>query len=237
MTDFVEFYSKEYDEETRFQRHPTEFATTTYVLDGIIARGSKILDVGAGTGAYSLYYARKGCSVVAVDAVPRYIETLRAKIVDQPGLDAKALLADIRSRPPEIGSGYDVILFMGPVYHLPLYEASGCIDYCLGLLKTKGILAVSYVNEHEGHQGDKYPGMFITHTASEIEELLNARVSLLFHGPTDGEVFAEFNDLSQGLVHDISELHRWLRQHPSVFTDSRWHLTSIHGLYVGVKED
>jgi len=63
MKDFVRFYT-EYDEDGRLQRHGTEFASTTYILDKHIRKGLHILDVGSGTGAYSLYYAEKGCSVV-----------------------------------------------------------------------------------------------------------------------------------------------------------------------------
>jgi SAM-dependent methyltransferase len=236
MRDFVEFYSEVYDEETRLQRHVTEFVTTTYVLDPLITSGSRILDVGAGTGVYSVYYARKGCPVVAIDAVPRYIESLQAKIQSQPGLDIRAFVADIRNRHISLGSDYDVILFMGPVYHSPLPEASGCIDYCLQLLKPGGIFAVSYVNNHQGHRGSEYDDVIIPHSPEEIDNLLSERIGMIFHGPTDGEVFGELNTLSQGLRDNVSKLHAWLDEHHSVFQSSRWPLTSVHGLYVGRKK-
>ncbi len=235
MRDFVEFYSNEYDEETRLQRHGTEFATTTYILDRLIAAGSRILDVGAGTGAYSLRYARKGCSVVAIDAVPRYIEVLQAKILSQPDLDMQAYVVDIRHPSVPLGGDYNVILFMGPVYHVPIPEVSGCIDYCLRLLKEDGLFAVSYVNNHQGHEGSKYADVFLAHSPAEIEELLSDRIRVIFHGPTDGEVFGELNDLSEGLRQDVSNLHGWLDKHRSVFEDPRWSLTSMHGLCVGRK--
>jgi 2-polyprenyl-3-methyl-5-hydroxy-6-metoxy-1,4-benzoquinol methylase len=235
MRDFVEFYSKEYDEDSRFQRHATEFVSTTYILDKLIAMSSHILDIGAGTGAYSLYYAKKDCSVVAIDAVPKYIETLKRKIQLQGSLDIKAYVADISNPSVPLGTNYDVILFMGPIYHLPLPEIKHCIDYCLRLLKMNGLFAVSYVNNHEGPQDSKYSDVFIPYKPIEIEELLSERISMIFHGPTDGEVFGELNNLSQGLLEEIPTLHAWLDKHQSVFQDSRWPLTSIHGLYVGRK--
>jgi SAM-dependent methyltransferase len=236
MHDFIKFYSEEYDEDTRFLRHGTEFVSTTYILDKLITKGSRILDVGAGTGAYTVYYARKGCSVVAIDAVSKNIDILREKIRKQPDLDIKAYVSDIRSPSIPLGTDYDLILFMGPVYHLPLPETERCLEFCLSLLKKDGILAVSYVNHHEGHQGSKYQDVFIPYRPMEIEKLLNNRISPIFHGPTDGEVFGELNSFTEGLREEISKLHDWLYHNPSVFKDSSWPQTSIHGLYVGRKQ-
>ncbi|MBA7653177.1 Ubiquinone biosynthesis O-methyltransferase [subsurface metagenome] len=146
MKDFIRFYT-EYDEDGRFQgRYRTEFASTTYVLDKYIRKGFHILDVGAGTGAYSLYYAEKGCSVVAVDAVPKHIEILCSKLQSQPNLDIQAHLADIRDLCLPLPAKFDVVLFMGPVYHMPKQDINRCLGTCLQVLKRGGILAVSYVN-------------------------------------------------------------------------------------------
>ena len=235
MRDFVEFYTNEYDEESRLHRHGTEFASTTYILDKLIGKNARILDVGAGTGAYSLYYARKGCSVVAIDAVLKNIEILRGKIRSQLDLDIQAHVADIRNPPASLGTDYDVILFMGPVYHLPLPEIRRCIDFCMRLLNRDGLFAVSYVNMHEGHQGSKYSDVFIPYKPEEIENLLKEYISMIFHGPTDGEIFGELNALSQGLLEDISVLHSWLDNNRSVFQDTHWPFTSVHGLYIGKK--
>jgi SAM-dependent methyltransferase len=235
MKDFLKFYSEDYDEDTRLLRHGTEFVSTTYILDKLIDKGSRILDVGAGTGAYSVFYARKGCSVVAIDAVPKNIDKLRGKIRIQPDLDIKAYVSDIRSPSISLGIDYDIMLFMGPIYHLPLPEAESCLDYCLGLLKKDGILAVSYVNRHEGHQGSKYQDVFITYKPIEIERLLNSRITPIFHGPTDGEVFGELNYFTEGLHEEMSKLHDWLDHNLSVFQDPGWLKTSIHGLYIGRK--
>ena len=83
MKDFVQFYT-EYDEDGRLQRHRTEFASTTYVLNNYIRAGFHVLDVGAGTGAYSFYYTRKGCSA-QVDqplfCVPSMFDNLEVKVL------------------------------------------------------------------------------------------------------------------------------------------------------------
>ena len=129
MRDFVQYYT-EYDEDGRLQRHRTEFVSTTYVLDKFIREDFHILDVGAGTGAYSFYYAEKGCSVVAIDAVPKYIEILRTKLQSQPELDIKAQVADIRDFSLPLTTDFDVVLFMGPVYHVPQQDIRHCLHIC-----------------------------------------------------------------------------------------------------------
>ena len=45
-----------------------EFLTTVHYIEKYLKDGDKILDIGAGAGEYSLYFARKG-----------YAERLRAK--------------------------------------------------------------------------------------------------------------------------------------------------------------
>lgn len=235
MKDFVQYYT-EYDEDGRLQRHRTEFAATTYVLDKLIHTGFHILDVGAGTGAYSFYYAEKGCSVVAIDAVPKYIEIMRSRLQSQPDLNIEAFVADIRDLSLPSTTNFDVVLFMGPVYHVPKQAIKHCLDVCLRVLKTDGILAVSYVNAYEGHERDKHADMIIFHSPAEIEQLLSEfDLSLICHNPTDGVVFGELNELAYGQQKEIEELHAWLDKNQHVLYDSEWISSSVHGLYVGRK--
>lgn len=64
----LEYYELS-DEENRLRKdkaHRVEFITTTYFIDNLIKRKHrpiKILDLGAGTGKYTYYYAKNGHSV------------------------------------------------------------------------------------------------------------------------------------------------------------------------------
>ncbi len=236
MKDFVRFYT-EYDEDGRIQsRHRVEFASTTYVLDKYIPKYSHILDIGAGTGAYSLYYAEKGCSVVAVDAVPKHIEILRSKLQSQPNLDIQVHLADIRDLSLPLQVNFDVVLFMGPIYHMPQQDINRCLDTCLQVLKKDGILAVSYVNTYEGYERNRYLDAFIYHSYADIEQLLSKfNLTPICHVPTDGEVFGEFNALAQEKQEEITKLHTWLDKNQSVLHDPQWVSKCIHGLFVSRK--
>ena len=81
MDPVIEYYN-DYNEEKRFNKkaNNVEFITTTSVLDEIIEPDSKILDVAAGTGAYTFYYAEKGHQLVATDIVPKHIKIINNKI-------------------------------------------------------------------------------------------------------------------------------------------------------------
>ena len=62
MLEQIAQYYEKYDEESRLIKdnsHKLEFITTIHTLDDKIKKGDRILEVGAGTGRYSLWYS--GC--------------------------------------------------------------------------------------------------------------------------------------------------------------------------------
>ena len=61
-----DFYTNICDEDSRLikdKRHKVEFLTTTTYIEKYLKKGDRILEVGAATGRYSLYYAKKGYKV------------------------------------------------------------------------------------------------------------------------------------------------------------------------------
>ena len=68
------------DEETRLKRSrhgQLEFATTMAYIHRFAEKGAKILEVGAGTGRYSIALAREGMQVTAVELVESNLAVLR----------------------------------------------------------------------------------------------------------------------------------------------------------------
>ena len=62
-------YYDNYNEDEREKKdksHSVEFLTTKKYIENNLKEGDRILEVGAGTGAYSIYYASKGYRVDAV---------------------------------------------------------------------------------------------------------------------------------------------------------------------------
>ena len=93
-----------------------EFLTTVRYIQRYLSPGDRILDVGAGTGAYSLYFARRGYSVSALELTQRNIEIFRSKLTPQDPIDLQQGNAVDLSRYPD--DAFDVVLVFGPLYHL-----------------------------------------------------------------------------------------------------------------------
>ena len=114
-----EYYSN-YDEEGRLlSRHgQVEYLTTMkYIhecIDGITE--PDILEVGAGTGRYSVTLAREGYRVTAVELVEHNLEVLKSKLDGTEPIRAlQGNALDLSFLPDE---AYDVTMLLGPMYHL-----------------------------------------------------------------------------------------------------------------------
>ena len=77
---------------------------------------AQILDVGGGPGRYSSWLAGRGYDVDLIDPVPLHVEQAEARAATGPRFAVQ--LADARHLPGGDGT-YDVVLLMGPLYHLP----------------------------------------------------------------------------------------------------------------------
>ena len=73
--EILENYYNEWNEDDRLLSRfgQVEFLTTIRFVEKFLKPGMKILEVGAGTGRYSHYFARKGYTVDAVELVERNI--------------------------------------------------------------------------------------------------------------------------------------------------------------------
>lgn len=100
-------------------------------------KGMRVLDVGAADGFYSFECERRGAKVTAIDKYP--FETFQ---VAKKALGSKNRLkqADVYDLTPEADGQFDIILFLGIIYHLryPLLA----LDRLRALLKTGGLLFV-----------------------------------------------------------------------------------------------
>ena len=118
--DYLKEYYTEYDEDGRLlSRHgQVEYLTTMkYIresLEGV--PGPEILEVGAGTGRYSVTLAKQGLSVTAVELVAHNLEVLRSK------LDGTEPIAAMEGNALDLSfladDSFDLTMLLGPMYHL-----------------------------------------------------------------------------------------------------------------------
>lgn len=91
-----------------------EFERTKELLGRYLPReGARVLDVGGGPGAYAEWLVEQGHAVRLVDATPLHVE----QALDRAQGRFDAVLGDARALEEDDGS-YDVVLLLGPLYHL-----------------------------------------------------------------------------------------------------------------------
>lgn len=109
----------EYDEEARLvsnRGHNMEYLTTMRYIEKFLKPGVKILEIGAGTGRYSITLAQKGYDVTAVDLTPKHVEIMTQKAGQLKNF--RCMVADALDLSMFEDSSFDMILNFGPMYHL-----------------------------------------------------------------------------------------------------------------------
>ncbi|NMO98188.1 class I SAM-dependent methyltransferase [Paenibacillus lemnae] len=229
MEEIIRFYDV-VDEEQRFQRNSRriEFLTSIRALEEVIQHSSKILELGAGTGAYSFHYADKGHVVTALDVTPSNINKINEKKSNYKNISLKAIVGDATDLSQFESGSFNTVLCFGPYYHvIDDIARLKLIEESLRVLAPGGILATAYINKHsvvpmlvkkipnfindgtiskvmdEGYLKARDPESFWTDshytTPNEIEELMNQfDVSIVDHLGTDG--------LSHTLDNEIDKL-------------------------------
>ncbi len=136
------------DEDTRLlrSRHgQLEYRTTMHYIRRFAAQGAKILEVGAGTGRYSVALAKAGMDVTAVELVGRNLALLRENGAGLENLRAFPGDAADLSRFPD--GTFDVTLVLGPMYHLYTpEEVNGAIDEAIRVTKPGGALLFAFLS-------------------------------------------------------------------------------------------
>jgi S-adenosylmethionine-dependent methyltransferase len=130
----------------RMDRHPLEFELTKRHIAEVLEPGSEILDLGGGPGRYSFHYAALGHAVTLVDLTPANVDFARARQAET-GLRLRdALVGDARSLPFLADGSFDLVLCMGPLYHL-VEEAgrAAAIAECRRLVRPGGHIVFTFI--------------------------------------------------------------------------------------------
>lgn len=144
---FLEQYYNNYDEEGRLlSRHgQVEYLTTMkYIsecLSGMVE--PKILEVGAGTGRYSVTLAKQGYQVTAVELVAHNLEILRSKLDGtEPILALQGNVLDLSAFPD---ASFDLTMLLGPMYHLyTKTDKLQALSEAVRVTKPGGYILVAY---------------------------------------------------------------------------------------------
>jgi SAM-dependent methyltransferase len=118
-----------------------EFVRTKELLERFLPPApASVLDLGGGPGAYAAWLAERGYAVHLVDPVPLHVEQAQ-----QRG-GFTAALGDAR-RLDEEDSTYDVVLVLGPLYHLTeRADRVRALTEARRVLRPGGLLAAAAIS-------------------------------------------------------------------------------------------
>jgi len=148
MKNVEDFYDDSVDYEwNRLNRHKIEFDITKRYLEKYINTGSKVLDIGGGPGRYSIYLTKKGNKVTLVDLSKKNVEMAKEKSQKE-NLNLEGYIhSNVLHLSENVDKKYDVVLCMGPLYHLiKKKNRIKAIKECLKILKKDGILIATFIS-------------------------------------------------------------------------------------------
>lgn len=182
MTELEQYYNKFNEEKRLSSRHgQVEYITTMKYIHKYLEDmpQAAILDIGAGTGRYSVALAQEGYDVTAVELVKYNLGILKSK-----NSSVKAYQGNALNLKRFADESFDMTLLFGPMYHLYTKEdKQKALAEAKRVTKPNGIILVAYcMNEYcvltyafkEGHireclQKDRLTEDF--HSSAEAKDL------------------------------------------------------------------
>lgn len=149
ISDIASFYNSDPEKEHgRLIQHQLEYDLTWRYLNQYLPSQGSILEIGAATGRYTLELAKRGYKLTAVDVSAVLIERCMKRIADQ-GLEKQVhfIVTDARNLDGVMEEDFDIVLLMGPLYHLVVEaDRKKALKEASDRLRTGGILFSSFIS-------------------------------------------------------------------------------------------
>ena len=166
MSKRIEMINSFYDgyrEDVRLEksRHgQLEYLTTMHYINKMTAANTSVLEIGAGTGRYSIALAKKGYNVTAIELADKNLEILEE--------NAKGIknLHCYQGDALDLGrfddNSFDLTLVLGPMYHLYTKEdMSKALNEALRVTKPEGIIMTAFLSIYAIMHNDYLQGNFV----------------------------------------------------------------------------
>lgn len=228
-----------------------EFLTTVKYIEQYLAPSSSILDIGAGAGEYSLYFAQKGYRVSALELADNNIKAFQEKITPDCPVDlAQGNAMDLSNYGDK---SFDVVLLFGPLYHLHNEkDRQKCISEAKRVCKDNGTIFFAFISHdmviatelgynsnffhngeynHETLRLEDFP--FVFFTVDECRKMLHTGgISIIKEIASDGlsELLADKIDgLDEYSYNQYLKYHFYCCEKPELLGHSN------HLLFIGTK--
>lgn len=261
-----EYYDQNPQEEwDRLGRHKIELAVTMRTFaEYFPSPPAVILDVGGGPGRYSIALAQKNYTVTLMDISQKSLEFAREK-AQEAGVEVAGYVHGNALTLPFPEGMFDIILLMGPLYHLHTTEdREKALHEAARVLKRGGLICASFVTRCAPIRwAAKYEPTWVRYSHEQLEQVLTkgvasplGRVSFLDHAyfahPSEVIPFMEKADLEhvdlvacEGVISMIDEQvnelggelwEAWVDVNYRLGKDPTVQGAAEHLLYVGRKK-
>jgi len=146
----IEAFYGRIDEDARLKksRHgQMEYRTTMEYIHRFAVENARILEIGAGTGRYSIALAKAGYDVAAVELTEHNLAILRR---NGEGLtNLRACQGDATNLSDFEKGEFDMTLILGPLYHLyDRADVKRAIDEAIRVTKEGGVILAAFLSVH-----------------------------------------------------------------------------------------
>lgn len=142
-------YYKQFEEDNRVSvdaAHMVEYNITMDYIEKYVTPGCKILELGCGTGIYSLELAKRGYDVTAIDISEKNLKILEKNIT--PEMKIKILQANSTNLSALNDDTFDICLCFGPLYHLfNKTDIDKTINEIKRVTKQNGMIFIAYLSQ------------------------------------------------------------------------------------------
>jgi len=228
-----------------------EFLTTVHFIEKYLKEGDKILDIGAGAGEYSLYFARKGYDVSSLELADANIAAFKKKLTPEDKIDLVQGNALDLSRYED--KSFDIVLLFGPLYHLRNdADKQRCISEAKRVCKDGSKIFFAFISndfvfltefgydvnyfkngdyDKETFKLNDFP--FVFHTVDAARKLLSdGGINILHEVASDGAselLAAKINEMSDEDYAQYLRYHFYICEKPELLGMTN------HLLFVGEK--
>lgn len=146
--EIVENFYNQYEEDNRLEKSfqgKLEYKTTMSYIHRFVKKGSKLLEIGAGTGKYSIALAKENFDVTAVELVEKNCNRLKEKKGELQNIEI--FKGDATNLSFLKDQSFDITLVLGPLYHLyGKNEVNKAIDEAIRVTKKDGIIFFAFLS-------------------------------------------------------------------------------------------
>jgi SAM-dependent methyltransferase len=164
------------------------------VFARFLPRRGGVVDVGGGPGTHAAHLAERGYDVLLVDPVPRHVERAQARSRSQPHAPFRAELGEAR-RLPVADQSAEVVLLMGPLYHLVQRDDRvAALREAARVLRPGGDVLVEVIARHAWVMDATRKGLLGSREIwDDFDRNLRAGLSQDPARPADGAFWAYFH--------------------------------------------